>query len=123
MQLNVNRGGSQGRPLDEDTMSDNTKWTELLQMAVTQPGAMLKAYRAFHGYSLGNQMLALLQCQMRGIEPGPICTYNGWHELGRQVKKGEKALTLCMPLVCKRDNERGEKEPFIKAFVYKPRWF
>jgi hypothetical protein len=25
-----------------------------------------------------------------------------WKELGRFVKKGEKALTLCMPLVCRR---------------------
>ena len=102
---------------------DQTKWTELLQMAVTQPGAMMKAYSAFHGYSLGNQMLALIQCEMRKLEPGPINTYAGWQQLGRQVRKGERALTLCMPLTCKKENERGEPEQFIKAFVYKPRWF
>ena len=57
-----------------ESNDDSTKWTDLLTEAVTKPGAILKAYRAFHGYSIGNQMLALLQCQMRGIEPGPIST-------------------------------------------------
>jgi hypothetical protein len=43
--------------------------------------------------------------------------------LKRQVKKGEKALWLCMPLTGKRQNEQGEDERFIRAFVWKPRWF
>jgi len=55
---------------------------------------MLKAYSAFHGFSLGNQLAALLQCQLFGIEPGPIDTYNGWCPQNRQVRKGEKALWL-----------------------------
>jgi hypothetical protein len=47
---------------------DHTKWTELLDMAVKQPGVLMKAYSAFHGYSLGNQVLAMVQCQMRYVE-------------------------------------------------------
>ena len=73
--------------------TDHTKWTELLDMAVKQPGLLMKAYSAFHHYSLGNQMLAMVQCQMRGIEPGPINTYPGWQSLGRQVRKGENSLS------------------------------
>src|SRR5205085_6508978 len=103
--------------------NDHTKWTELLDMAVKQPGMLMKAYRAFHNYSLGNQVLAMIQCQMRGIEPGPIHTYVGWQQLNRQVRKGEKALTLCMPLVAKKKDDSGEPQQFITAFVYKPRWF
>jgi antirestriction protein ArdC len=103
--------------------TEHTKWTELLDMAVKQPGVLMKAYSAFHGYSLGNQILAMAQCQMRGIEPGPINTYPGWQSLGRQVRKGEKALTLCMPLVAKKKDDSGKKQAFITAFVYKPRWF
>jgi antirestriction protein ArdC len=103
--------------------TDHTKWNQLLGLAVAEPGVMLKAYSAFHGYSLGNQILALVQCYERGIVPGPINTYAGWLQLGRQVKKGEKALTLCMPLARKRENDAGEKQVFIAAFVYKPRWF
>src|SRR5256714_2511330 len=103
--------------------TDHTKWTELLDMAVKQPGVLMKAYSAFHGYSLGNQMLAMVQSQMRGIEPGPINTYPGWQALGRQVRKGEKALTLCMPLAKKGKDDAGNEQVFITAFVYKPRWF
>ena len=33
-----------------ESNNDSTKWTELLTEAVTKPGAILKAYRAFHGY-------------------------------------------------------------------------
>jgi antirestriction factor ArdC-like protein len=104
-------------------MENHTNWSDLLSRAVSEPGLILKAYSAFHGYSIGNQLAAVIQCSIRGIEPGPINTYPGWLNLKRQVKKGEKAITLCMPLAAKRENERGEKEAFIKAFVWKPRWF
>ncbi len=104
-------------------MDDQTRWSDLLTAAVSEPGLILKAYSAFHSYSIGNQIAAMVQCNIRGIEPGPINTYPGWQSLGRQVRKGERALTLCMPLAAKRTNDDGEKEAFIKAFVYKPRWF
>jgi len=100
------------------------RWSDLLIQAIREPGMILKAYSAFHGYSLGNQMLALVQCQMRGIEPGPINTYVGWQRLGRQVRKGERALTLCMPLTKKsKDGATGDEQIFVSAFVYKARWF
>jgi hypothetical protein len=104
-------------------MSDQTKWSELLAQAVTEPGLILKAYSAFHGYSLGNRIAAMFQCHQRGIEPGPINTYPGWLALGRQVKKGEKAMLLCMPLTRKQENDAGERETVISNFVWKPRWF
>ncbi len=103
---------------------DNTKWTELLQQAVSEPGLILKAYSAFHGYSLGNRIAAMMQCAIRGIEPGPINTYPGWQALGRQVKKGAKAIELCMPLTRKvTDEATGESAPVATNFVWKPRWF
>ena len=53
----------------------NTKlelnWENLLTEAVTKPGKILAAYSLFHNYSLGNAMLALIQCEMHGIQPGP----------------------------------------------------
>jgi antirestriction protein ArdC len=104
--------------------TNQQKWSELLEQAVTQPGLMLKAYSAFHGYSLGNQLAALLQCQLHGIEAGPIDTYKGWLDKGRHVRKGEKAIWLCMPLTRKKTNqETGEDELYITAFAWKPRWF
>ena len=105
-------------------LTNRERWSELLRQAVSQPGLMLKAYSAFHGYSLGNQLAALMQCNTRGIEPGPIDTYKGWQEKGRQVRKGEKAIWLCMPLTCKKKNEdTGEDEQFITCFAWKPNWF
>src|SRR5688572_26005794 len=88
------------------------KFADLLARAVTEPGTISQAYAAFHGYSLGNQLLALMQCAERGIDPGPIATFMGWKEKGRHVKKGEKALTLCQPVTCKR---RPTTEPATAA--------
>jgi hypothetical protein len=104
-------------------MNTSQSWIELLHAAVIKPGLLLKAYSLFHNYSLGNQLAAMMQCGIRGIEPGPINTYQGWIGLKRQVKKGEKALWLCMPLTAKKQNEQGVDERFIRAFVWKPRWF
>src|SRR4030095_201349 len=77
----------------------------------------------------GNQLLALVQCQMRGLQPGPINTFPGWQALGRNVKRGEHALVLCMPITRKRRNEEandveeaGEQHTYT-SFVYKSRWF
>src|SRR2546422_9958357 len=78
------------------------QFAELLSRALTEPGVVSRAYHAFHGYSLGTQLLALVQCAERGITPGPIATFMGWKEKGRFVRKGEKAITLCQPVTCKR---------------------
>ena len=103
----------------------------LLQSAVHEPGILSQAYQQFHTYSLGNQLLAMCQCAEREIPPGPMATYPRWRELGRQVKKGEKALTLCMPITVKRkaetvDPDTGESDTEATVwtqFIYKPRWF
>jgi hypothetical protein len=77
------------------------KWSSLLVKAVNKPGLIMEAYSAFHNYSIGNQILALVQCRLRGLEPGPINTFPGWQALARTVKRGERALTLCMPITRK----------------------
>ena len=101
-------------------------WAAILTQAVNTPGMMMEAYSAFHDYSVGNQLLALVQCQLRGITPGPIKTFPGWQALGRNVQRGERALVLCMPITRKRrDAKAGEDNEgdTYTAFVYKPRWF
>jgi antirestriction protein ArdC len=111
--------------------STNPRWAELLRRAVTQPGIISQAFTRFHDYSMGNQLLAWCQCERRGIAPGPIGTYSRWKELGRYVKKNEKALVLCQPVKGKRtiekhDDETGQDERTeigYTRFVYKPHWF
>src|SRR2546423_485692 len=100
--------------------------TTLLHEALDTPGVLMRAYSAFHNYSLGNQLLALFECQARGIEPGPINTFLGWKALGRHVNKGQKAIQLCMPVNVKRkeiDEHGNERDATFTTFVYKPRWF
>ena len=70
-----------------NSTTDVPKWSSLLVEAVTKPGMIMEAYSAFHNYSIGNQILALVQCQFRGLEPGPINTFPGWQALGRIVKR------------------------------------
>ena len=90
----------------------------------------MKAYSLFWNYSLGNQILALIQANRRGIALGPIASYNRWRELGRHVKRGEKAIELCMPVTCKRnvkeddvDGSDSETEITFKRFVFRRNWF
>ena len=101
-------------------------FAQLLQDAVNEPGIISGAYQAFHTYSFGNQLLAWAQCMQRGIQPGPIGTFLHWKELGRYVRKGEKAITLCRPITVKktRTAEDGTEEATAATwFVYKNYWF
>jgi antirestriction protein ArdC len=101
-------------------------FARLLESAVTEPGIISRAYSAFHGYSVSNQLLALVQCAERGISPGPISTYPGWREKGRQVRRGERAIVLCMPVTGKRAIEQAdgsEDTATFTRFIYRPNWF
>jgi len=62
----------------------------------------------------------------RGIQPGPLATFPKWKELGRHVKKGEKAVTLCMPITRKRtktvtaeDGAEQDEEFTFTHFTYR----
>jgi antirestriction protein ArdC len=101
-------------------------FAKLLENAVNEPGIISTAYRQFHNYSIGNQLLAWSQCIQRGIQPGPIATYQRWRELGRQVRRGEKAITLCRPVTVKRATTAADGSEDVTAatwFIFKPFWF
>ena len=110
--------------------TDNPTFAELLRSAVAEPGTLSNAYQQFHAYSVGNMLLALFQCHQRGLKAGPMATFPRWKELGRHVRKGEKALTLCMPITLKRrddadaDTDGADSEgATFRRFVYRSRWF
>src|SRR5438128_8832639 len=108
-------------------------WQTILRDAISRPGTISEAYSRFHNYSVGNQLLALFQCSARNLQPGTIATFMRWKELGRHVKKGEKAITLCMPVRCKTTQtvemnqggatESQEMEISWTRFVYRNHWF
>lgn len=54
----------------------------------------LKVMSKFHGYSLNNQLLILMQCPEASLVAG----YRAWQtKFERQVKKGEKAIRILAP--------------------------
>jgi antirestriction protein ArdC len=110
--------------------SEQIQFHQLLNEAVSKPGTLMKAYCLFWNYSLGNQILALFQAHRRGIPLGPIASFNRWKELGRHVKRGEKAIELCMPVTCKRtvteqdtNGNDTENEITFRRFVFRRNWF
>jgi hypothetical protein len=101
-------------------------FADLLAKAVSEPGVISQAYSQFHQYSIGNQLLAMGQCLARGIVPGPMATFQRWKDLGRYVRKGEKAITLCQPITIKVPVEDGhvvDDSDVIVRFTYRPKWF
>jgi antirestriction protein ArdC len=116
--------------VNESTKERSIDFTQLLEEAVSKPGTMMTAYSLFWNYSVGNQLLALFQAHGRGIPLGPIASFQRWKELGRHVKRGEKAIELCMPITMKRktteagaDGQEAETEIAFRRFVYKRNWF
>ena len=90
--------------------SNNLDWNSLFEQALTLPGVMSKAYSAFYEYSIGNAFLAASQLLDRQLPISPIASYKKWLELGRQVKKGEKAIALVMPVTVKSKSKDEGKE-------------
>lgn len=113
--------------------SNKPDWNALFDQALTQPGVMSKAYSVFHEYSLGNAFLAACQLFDRKLPLSPIATFNKWKELGRMVKKGEKAIQLVMPVQVKIKSKEEEGEAGITGqdqgaatktiFILKNNWF
>ena len=109
---------------------DAPTFAEMLQAAITEPGRIHEGYSRFWNYSIGNQLLAMFQCAARGIAPGPLATFPKWKELGRHVRRGERAIVLCQPVTMRRTIERTDEAGNATAedvaftrFTYKPRWF
>lgn len=101
-------------------------FSDLLAEALRDPGIISSAYSMFHHYSIGKAIAAWSQCLAREITPRPIATFHRWKELGRHVRRGERAIVLCMPVTCKREREteNGEKrEDRFTRFVWRPNWF
>jgi len=79
---------------------------------------------------IGNQIAAMFQCAARGLALGPLAPFNKWKALGRHVRKGERAIELCMPIQRRRtiDTIDDAGNPTTEAttwtqFVYKRNWF
>lgn len=99
----------------------------LLTFAINEPGVTNQAYRAFHNFSIGNQILAAQQLLERGLQLSPIASFKSWQEKGRHVKRWQRAISLYMPVTMKRkeiDQNTGEEvEVSHHKFIMRPHWF
>lgn len=69
----------------------------------------LAAMARFHDYSFGNVMLIVSQ------RPGAtrVAGYRAWQKLGRQVRKGEKGITIMAPMLLK-PKDANEEDAFLR---------
>jgi antirestriction protein ArdC len=75
--------------------------------------AYLSVMAKFHRYSVNNSLLIFCQRPDATLIKG----YHGWRTLGRQVRRGERSITILAPLI-KREivDERADPEPHVVGF-------
>jgi antirestriction protein ArdC len=70
----------------------------------------------FRQYSLNNTLLILAQMP----EATRVASYKKWAEVGRQVRKGEKSLSIFAPMTRKRETATGEEKTYVSGFRLVP---
>ena len=77
----------------------------------------LKTMSKFTSYSLNNTLLIAMQKP----DSSTVAGFNTWKSLGRQEKKGEKAIQILAPIIYKKKREKeGEKDDRISNKEDKP---
>ena len=71
----------------------------------------------FRQYSFNNTLLILIQCP----HATRVASYKKWAEMGRQVEKGQKSLSIFAPMMRKREDEKtGEEKRYVSGFRLVP---
>lgn len=99
----------------------NENYRQMYEFVLKGEGKILGAYSRFYQYSFANQMYAMFQMMARGIEISPLATFKKWQSLGRAVRKGEKAIEMCVPRTWTKEENGEEKEGLY--FVFLRKWF
>jgi len=86
-----------------ESMSQLTE--ELLQGKSERLTSFLDMLAKFHGYSFGNVMLIHRQRP----DATHVAGYHAWQQLGRQVRKGEKGITIIAPMVFRKDESADDQ--------------
>lgn len=79
---------------------DPEKWKDFLQFTTS-----------FHNYSWQNKVMIYFQKPNARYLKG----YKSWQKIGRQVRKGEKGVTILAPMVYKVEKD-GEEQVRVKGF-------
>lgn len=73
----------------------------------------IAARSKFRRYSFGNVLLIASQCP----HATRVAGYKAWPQVGRHVRRGEKAIRILAPIVIKkRDEENGEERRAVVGF-------
>jgi len=106
------------------TSRRHSQWSALLVEAVNKPGLIMDAYARFIRTASAIKSCDI-QCQLRGLEPGPINTFPGWQGARPQRQTRERALLLCMPITRKRRDEESDSSSNDEttAHPFTPRLF
>lgn len=91
---------------------DIPKGRELIESLLTIEGQMGETYSRFHRYSPRNVGFLALQ----GCAPEPVATFKKWQELGRHVKRGEKAYSILRPIQVRIEDEESEEVKMIRRY-------
>lgn len=90
----------QGKDMDSIMKNLETGVAELFTSDRYQE--YLKTMSKFHNYSFNNTVLIAMQRPDATLVTG----YRNWQSMGRQVKKGEKGITIIAPVPIKKKRER-----------------
>lgn len=101
----------------------------LVRDIVENPSRIDKCYSLFHSYSILNSLALVWQIEKRGLNVGPCASFKRWSDMGGRVKKGEKALYVCVPFTIKDkfrkvkkivNGEEVEQPLLFTLFTWKP---
>jgi antirestriction protein ArdC len=73
----------------------------------------------FHHYSFNNVVLIAAQCP----DATRVAGFNAWKQLGRSIRKGEKAIWILAPLVTRKaaePDDEGDTTTAVRGFKYVP---
>ena len=126
------------------TSSNKIDYKKIIEEAFNKEGRLASCFSMFHNYSTLNCFIALSQVD----NPEPMNCFTGWQKMGRRIKKGEKAISLLMPVkrktkstgaeadkeTIKPENnmlinanggniENEEVEDFRIVFIFQKHWF
>lgn len=83
---------------DEDRQRMQAAAAALLTSHGWQRWIRVRSQNGLARYSANNLMLIAWQCEERGLDPTYVAAFRKWNELGRVVRRGERALSILAPM-------------------------
>jgi hypothetical protein len=71
----------------------------------------------FHHYSPNNQILIMLECMHRNIDPQYVAGFTTWRNMNYSVKRGEKGIPIYQPRPYSKHDEETDRD--VKHLFFK----